>query len=56
MLDLAKEALDEVAVLVQERAEGQYLLPVGHRLHVSPRTMLSHPGSQRVTVVGAVAQ
>lgn len=56
MLDLAEEALDQVVVPVQERTEGQHLLAIGHRLHVRPRTLLGHPGSQRVAVVGSITQ
>lgn len=45
MFDLAEEALDQVAVLVQERAESQHLFAVGHRLHVRPRPPARPSGS-----------
>lgn len=38
-----------------ERADRQYLLAVGYRLHVGPCPMLGHLDPQSVTVVGAIA-
>ena len=56
VLDLVEEAFDEVAVAVQERAEGGDILAVRHRPDVGPCPLLGQTVSAFVAVVSPVAE
>ena len=56
VFELVEEALDEVAVAVEEGAEGRDVLAVWHRLDVGPGAACGEGLAQGVAVVGAVGQ
>jgi hypothetical protein len=56
VLDLVKEAIDQIAVAIQEGAESQCLHPPGHGLDIGPGALADHRLAQRVAVVGAVGE
>src|SRR3978361_1189951 len=56
VLDLVEEPFDEVAVSVQERAEGRDVLAVGHGSAIGPRSLFRQTVSPFVAVVGPVAE
>src|SRR5262249_35932564 len=51
-----EETLDEIAVAIEEGAEGRDVLAVGHRLDVGPRTAPGEIVAQPVGVIAAVGQ
>src|SRR5262249_15802530 len=56
MLEFAEEALDQIAIAVEEGAEGRDPHATGHRLDVGPSTVTGHVLAQGVAVVGAIGQ
>lgn len=56
VLDFAEKAFDEVAVAIEELAEGRDVFPVRHWLHVCPGAAFRERAAQVVAVVGAVGQ
>src|ERR1051326_4342818 len=56
MLELVEEALDEIAVAIEEGAEGRDVDAPRHGLDVGPRAALGQAGAQSVAVVGAVGE
>src|SRR3546814_3634153 len=56
VLDLAEEALDAVAVAVEEGAEGGSGPALGHRLDVGPGAALREGGPEGVAVIGAIGE
>ena len=56
VLEFIEEALDEVAVAVEERAECRLVDPAGERLDVGPGTAAGEAVAERIAVVGAVGQ
>ena len=56
VFELAEEALDEVAISVEEAAEGRDVLTVRHRLDVSPGAAGREVGPEGVAVVGPIGE
>ena len=56
MFDLIEKPLDEVAISIEERAEGRDVLASRHRLDVRPRTALCQALAQPIAVIGAVGK
>lgn len=56
VFELAEEALDEVAISVEEAAEGRDVPAVWHRLDVGPGAAGRQIGSEGVAVVGTVGE
>ena len=56
VLDLVKEAFDEVAIAVEEGAEARDALAVRHRLDVRPSATIGDAGAEPVGVVSAVCE
>jgi hypothetical protein len=56
MFDLVEEPLDEVAVSIEEGAEGRDVLASRHRLDVRPRTALGQILAEPIAVIGAVGK
>src|SRR5215212_8687590 len=56
VLELVEEALDEVAVAVQEWAEGRNVDAPWHRFDVGPGPTIEQRPTQRVAIVGAIGQ
>src|SRR5262245_31578760 len=56
MLQFAEEALDQIAIAVEEGAEGRDLHAPGHGLDVGPSALARHILAQGVAVVCAIGQ
>src|SRR5579862_1861584 len=56
MFDLVEEALDEVAISVEEGAKSRDIDPSRHWFDVGPGAALGQRGSQRVAVIGSVGE
>ena len=56
VLEFVEEALDEVSLLVEERAEEGDVDPVRHRLDVRPSTLLVDGLAQGIAIVSPVGQ
>ena len=54
MLELVEEALDQVAMTVEQAAESRDVDAVRHRLDVRPGTPMGHGRTQGVAVVDSV--
>jgi hypothetical protein len=56
LFEFAEEALDEVAVAIEEGADDGAALAISHRLDVGPDTTLGQLGPERVTIVSAIGE
>ena len=56
MLEFAEEAFDEIAIAIEERAEGRDAFAARHRFDAGPGTAIGEGRAQGVAVVGAVAE
>src|SRR3954452_5408617 len=56
MFDLVEEPLDEVAITVEEGAEGRNIDASRHRLDVRPGSALEQSVAERVAVVGSICE
>lgn len=56
MLELVEEPLDEVAVAIEERAEGRDVDAPRHGFDVGPSATLRQAFTKRIAVIGAIGQ